>query len=264
MTFALSYPDEGLALLTLDNPEASNALTVPLVRQLRETIEALGGGQEVRVLVLAGRGRNFCAGLDLKAMKGALPDNPGPIDHMALQEEFSGLIGAVANAGFPVIAALQGAVVGAGMGIALAADIRVADPTTRLMIGAVKLGLSAGECGISYHLPRIVGSGRAFDIMLTGRGVEADEALRIGLVTALAEAGTVVDLALGIGREIRANSPYATKHTRQVMRANLDASCLASALELENHVQCLALGTSDFDEACRAFVEKRTPVFRGR
>lgn len=261
---AIFHPEDGLALITLDSPSTSNALTVPVVRKLREAISDLASGGKARVLILTGTGRHFCAGLDLKSLQDTWPENPGPLDYMALQEEFAGLVKVVATAPFPVIAAMQGAVVGAGMGIAAAADIRVADPTVRFLIGSVKLGLSAGECGISYHLPQIVGSGRATEIMLTGRPIGADEALRIGLITGLSAAGEVEEMAFGLGRDLLLNSPYAIKHTKQIVRANVVAPSLDAALELENHVQCLALCTSDFAEAATAFVEKRAPAFKGR
>ena len=104
---------------------------------------------------------------------------------------------------------------------------------------------------------------QAFEIMLTGRPVDAEEAFGFGLVTTLCEPDDLGDTALELARQITANSPYAVKHTKQVMRANLEAASLQAALELENHIQCLALGTADFKEACEAFAQKRAPVFRG-
>jgi len=253
----------GIVVVTLDRPQAANALTLPMVAQLRSSLAALGEDPAVRVVVLAARGKAFCSGLDLKQVLMG-PDAPqGPIENMALQEKFAGLMRDVAMARFPVIAAVDGAAVGAGMGLALAADIRVAGPHARFLVGAVKVALSAGECGISYHLPRLVGGGRAFDIMLTGRPVDAAEAHGIGLATWLAPDGAVLEKALTVARQIAANSPYAIKHTKQVMRTNIDAPSLDAALELENHVQCLGLGTQDFREACVAFAEKRVPSFTG-
>jgi enoyl-CoA hydratase len=163
-----------------------------------------------------------------------------------------------------VIAAVNGVAVGAGLGLALAADIRIAARSARFLIGAVKMGLSAGECGISYHLPRLIGAGRAFELMLTGRAVDAEEALRIGLVTELAEEAELAALALRTARSIAANSPFSIKHSKQLMWANLDAAGLEPALELENHVQTVAMLTEDFSEALDAFAAKRPPLFRGR
>lgn len=253
----------GIGVITLDRPEAANAMTVPMVDALRAELARIEADGAIRVLVLAARGKVFCAGLDLKEIRGE--DAPrDPIAFMDLQERFAGLMQAVAQARFPVIAAIGGAAVGAGMGLALAADIRLVAPTARFLVGAVKIGLSAGECGISYHLPRLIGAGRAFEIMLSGRPVNAEEAIAIGLASAAASEGAVIDQAIAMARMIAGNSDYAIKHTKQVMRANVDAPSLASAIELENHVQCLALLTEDFREACAAFEEKRPPKFAGR
>ena len=130
-------------------------------------------------------------------------------------------------------------------------------------MAAVKIGLSAGECGISYHLPRAIGTARAFEVMLTGRPIRAEEAERIGLVSQVVAQDQVVPTALEIADAICANSPFAIWQTKQVMWQNLAAS-FDQAIELENRTQILAVGTEDFAEATRAFVEKRPPVFRGR
>ena len=260
----LQHREDGIAVLTLDRPQASNALHFPLVDGLRDTLAALDRDKSVRVLVVTGRGKAFCAGLDLKEVILGEDAPEGAIEFMDLQERYSGLMKQVHALRFPVIAAVNGAAVGAGMGLALAADIRVAGPGAKFLVGAVKVALSAGECGISYHLPRLVGAGRAFELMLTGRLVDAAVALSIGLVTSVSEDMDPLEAALGVARQIVENSPYAVKHTKQVMHANLDAPGLNAAVELENHVQCLALVTEDFREACRAFAEKRKPRFTGR
>ncbi|MFM6828728.1 MAG: enoyl-CoA hydratase/isomerase family protein [Novosphingobium sp.] len=253
----------GVGVVTLCRPDAANAMTVPMVDALRAELARIEADRAIRVVVLAAQGKVFCAGLDLKEIRGE--DAPrDPIAFMHLQERFAGLMQQVAQARFPVIAAIGGAAVGAGMGLALAADIRVVAPNARFLVGAVKIGLSAGECGISYHLPRLIGAGRACEIMLTGRPVTAEEAVAIGLASTAAGEGSVTDQAIAMARIVAQNSDYSIKHTKQVMRANVDAPSLAGALELENHVQCVALLTEDFREACTAFEEKRPPQFTGR
>ena len=252
--------DGGIALVTLARPEARNALTLDMAGRLAATLREVGGDPGVRVIVLAAQGNAFCAGLDLKAH----PEMDGVIAWMRLQEVFSGLMETVHGLSQPVIAAVPGASVGAGFGLALAADIRICTPGTKFLVGAVKVGLSAGECGISYHLPRLVGAGRAFEIMLTGRAVTGDEALAIGLASDVVAPEALLDRALACAREIAANSPYSVKHTKQVMWANLHAPSLAAAVELENHVQVVALMTDDFREAATAFAQKRAPKFMGR
>jgi enoyl-CoA hydratase len=263
MMIEFEHIGDGCGILSLARPEAANAMTVPMVDAFRAELARIEAEEDVRVLILAARGKVFCAGLDLKEAigEGAPQD---PMGWMELQERFAGLMAAVAEARFPVIAAIDGAAVGAGMGLALAADVRVAGPKARFLVGAVKIGLSAGECGISFHLPRMIGAARAFEIMLTGQPVDADEAVRIGLARRADDGQSVLDSAVDLARQIALNSDYAIKHTKQVMRANLDAPSLAAALELENHVQCLALMTRDFHEACAAFAEKRSPAFDRR
>lgn len=260
MMIAFENIGDGCGVLSLARPEAANAMTVPMVDAFRAELARIEAEEDVRVLVLAAQGKVFCAGLDLKEAigEGAPQD---PIAWMDLQERFAGLMEAITKSRFPVIAAIDGAAVGAGMGLALAADVRVAGARARFLVGAVKIGLSAGECGISYHLPRMIGSARAFEIMLTGRPVGAEEAVAIGLACPADAGGPVVESAIALARQVAQNSDYAIKHSKQIMRANLDAPSLGAALELENHVQCLALMTQDFQEACTAFTEKRSPAF---
>ena len=253
----------GIAVVTLARAAARNALTLDMVRQLRAVLADVGADPAIRVVVLAGEGKAFCAGLDLKQVILGEEAPKGPVANIALQELFAGLMLQIHRMRQPVIAAVQGAAVGAGFGVALAADIRIAGASAQFVIGAVRIGLSAGECGISYHLPRLIGAGRAFEIMLTGRSVSAGEALATGLATQVVDDSALLDEALATARMIAANAPYSSKHTKQVMWANLEAPSVDSAIELENHVQVVALLSNDFAEACRAFIEKRPPVFRG-
>ena len=253
----------GIAVVTLARAAARNALTLDMVRQLRAVLADVGADPAIRVVVLAGEGKAFCAGLDLKQVILGEEAPKGPVANIALQELFAGLMLQIHRMRQPVIAAVQGAAVGAGFGVALAADIRIAGASAQFVIGAVRIGLSAGECGISYHLPRLIGAGRAFEIMLTGRSVSAGEALATGLATQVVDDSALLDEALATARMITANAPFSIKHTKQVMWANLEAPSLDAAIELENHVQVVALLSDDFAEACRAFIEKRPSVFRG-
>ena len=125
------------------------------------------------------------------------------------------------------------------------------------------MGLSADECGISYHLPKLIGAARAFEVMLTGRAIEASEALRIGLVADLVPPRKLLSRAIQCANDVLSNSPYSTQETKKVMWTNLNAPSLEAALELENHTQVQALMTKDFAEAAKAFVQKRSPLFVG-
>jgi enoyl-CoA hydratase len=162
-----------------------------------------------------------------------------------------------------VIAAVNGAAVGAGMAMALASDLRLCARSGRFGVGAVRIGLSGAEMGLSYHLPRIVGMSAAADLMLTGRIVESDEAFRIGMVSDIVDDDALVPRSLERAQAIVANAPLGVRMTKRVMWANLDAPDLATALELENRTQVLTSIDEDAAEARAAFLERRPPRFRG-
>lgn len=256
--------EAGIQLVTLARGQARNALTLEMLGVLNRVLDAAAADPACRVIILASEGAAFCAGLDLKISVFGAEKPEGAIGAITLQEQYAGTMLRLNAMRQPVIAAVQGAAVGAGFGLALAADIRLAGVSANFLVGVVKIGLSAGECGISYHLPRLVGTGRAFEIMLTGRPVPAAEALQIGLVSRVAEDARLLDEALKIARMIAANSPYSVKQTKRLMWRNLHAASLAAALELENHVQVVGLLTADFREGAAAFAEKRAPRFTGR
>jgi enoyl-CoA hydratase len=173
------------------------------------------------------------------------------------------MITAVRSVPQAVIAAVNGPAAGAGFAIALASDIRVASSSARFHVGAVRIGLSGGECGMSYLLPRHVGVARAAEILLTGRPVDAAEAERIGLVARVVADEDLAPAAHRIADAVAANSPYSTWMTKRAIWSNLDAD-FAGAVELENRTQVLASLTGDSREAIEAFAEKRDPLFTGR
>jgi len=261
---------EGIAVVTLNRPERLNALSQMTVRRLCATLDGLAADDAVRVLVLTGAGRGFCAGWDLAspltdATGAELTGPPSVADYCTGQELFAGMVRRLRSLGKVVIAAVNGVAVGAGFALTLGADMRIASRAAAFHVGAVRIGLTAGECGISYHLPRLIGASRAFEVMLTGRPIPAEEAERIGLVSRLVDDATdLLPQALALAEQVLRNSPYATRHTKQIMWANLDAGGLDAAIELENRAQVLALMTEDFKEASAAFVQKRAPVFGGR
>lgn len=264
-TLLITRPQPGVAVLTLNRPERLNAFSREAVDHFSRTLDALATEPELRVIVITGAGRGFCAGWDLTSSTPTAHGGPaGVVDFYQGQEAFAGMVQRVRRSDKVVIAAVNGVAVGAGFAIALAADLRVASPQAAFHVGAVRIGLTSGECGISYHLPRLIGAARAFELMLTGRPLPADEAERFGLVSAVVAGDELLAHALQLAALVTRNSPYATKHTKSLMWANLDAPSLDAALEVENHAQILALMTDDFKEAQRAFTDKRAPVFTGR
>lgn len=258
-------PEVGICLLRLHRPARLNAMSLPALQAFHGVLDRVLADRSLRAIVLAGEGSGFCAGLDLKSVLDAEGrfDRSVPQAH-ELQLAFAGLVERLRASEAAVIAAVNGVAVGAGMALALAADLRFAAPEASFHVGAVRIGLTAGECGISYHLPRLIGAGRAFELMLTGRPVPAQEALQIGLLAGVVPQPQLLERAMLCARQVLANAPYATAHTKRLMWQNLDAPNLHAAIELENHAQVLGLMTEDFGEAARAFVEKRAPVFTGR
>src|SRR5574343_518300 len=162
-----SQPEAGLCLLQLERPGRMNALDVPALQAAHALLDRVLTDRKLRAIVLTGQGRGFCAGLDLKSLLDEEDRVRWTVEEaMELQRLFAGLMQRLHGSEIPVIAAVNGVAVGAGMALALAADVRFASPQAAFHVGAVKIGLSAGEGGISYHLPRLVGAGRAVESML--------------------------------------------------------------------------------------------------
>jgi enoyl-CoA hydratase len=164
----------------------------------------------------------------------------------------------------PVIAAVNGVAAGGGFALALAADIRIIEPDARFNAAFVKIGASGGDMGSSFFLPRIVGWERAAELLLTGRFVDAEEAIRIGLALRLVGRGESVSAAMQLAHEICANAPLSTRMTKSLLNQSMDGASLEQTIELENRTQILISRTADFAEGVRAFAEKRDPDYSDR
>jgi enoyl-CoA hydratase/carnithine racemase len=261
-TFRLEDAATGVKLLTLNRPERLNAVNWQMVRELAELFRSLRHDHEIRVIVLTGAGRAFCAGLDIKDPASLDPDDT--VHAYDLQEMFGSMCASLREVPVPVIAAVNGAATGAGLVFALASDIRLAAPEARFNMANVRIGFSGCDLGSSYLLPRIVGLGLASELMLTGRFIEAAEAASVGLVNRVVEAADLVDEAVALAERITQNSPWAVRMTKQVLAVNVDSPSLRSAIELENRTQILSTRTADFNEAMTAFKEKRPPEYGAR
>jgi enoyl-CoA hydratase/carnithine racemase len=261
-TLVVERPEDGIAVATLNRPERMNALTFAAFAELHAVAEEIGADESVRALVLTGAGRGFCAGLDLDDAA-RLSDMTVP-GMFAGQQQWAAAIAALRRMPTPVIAAVNGAAVGAGFGLALAADIRIAAPEARFSGAFVRIGLSGGDVGVSWLLPRIVGFGHAAELLLTGRLIGADDAFRLGIVNRVVPAEDLLDTAVALGREIAANSPFGIRLTKEILQTNVDAPSLEAAIALENRSQVLAVQTRDMSEALAAFREKRVPEFQNR
>src|SRR3954447_304118 len=261
-TLTLDRPVDGVAVATLNRPDRLNAITFRMFEEWVALCDEVAADDTVRALVVTGAGRAFCAGLDLTDAA-TLPDMSVP-EMMQGQESWADATAAFHRLPKPVIAAVNGAAAGAGFSLALSADIRIAAPDARFNAAFVRIGLSGGDCGTSWFLPRVVGLGRAAEILLTGRFVDADEAAAIGLVNRVVSAEDLLNEALALACDIAANTPLGVFLTKRVLHQNVDAPSLAAALEVENRNQVLTTRTADMAEALTAFREKRPPRFSGR
>jgi enoyl-CoA hydratase/carnithine racemase len=255
-------PRDDVAVVTLNRPDRLNALSFALVDELHAVLDVIERDNACRVVVLTGAGRGFCSGLDLTSIEGSSTSagTTGPRAGMLSQEHIAALPQRLRRMQQPVIAAINGPAYGGGFALALACDVRVAAPEARFCSQFIKLGIGGCDIGISYTLPRVIGAGRAFELLLTARTVDAEEAARIGLVTDVAGPGeSAVDRALDLAGKLCGNSPFGVVMTKEVMWSNLDAPSYEAAIHLENRTQILAATGGEVMEAAAAFREKRPP-----
>lgn len=260
----MDRPHEGVARITLNRPERMNAMAFDVMVPLREEIERASADNGVRAIVLTGAGKGFCSGADL--------ENPGPPPGIAgltlpsiarrSMEILDRVVLALRQAHQPVIAAVNGPAIGGGFCLAMAADIRIAADDAVFRAAGITNGLTAAELGLSYLLPRAVGSSRAFEIMLSGRDVEAAEAERIGLVSRAVPAAELLPAAEALAERIAAFSRVGTEMTKRLLWSSLDAASLQGHMEHEAHAQLLVrLTTQNFEEAIKARRAGRPPHF---
>jgi enoyl-CoA hydratase/carnithine racemase len=245
-TLIVERPHAGVAVVTLNRPKRLNAINDVMRRELTETLASITGDASVNAVVLTGAGRGFCSGIDMRDFGPGVPDATAPaIDRLRFQEAMAALPQAIWNLPQPVVAAVNGPCVGGGLALCLASDIRIASTAATFGNAAILLGLSGAEMGMSYHLPRIVGTSVAADWMLTGRTVAAEEADRRGLVSELVEPERVVARAVEIAAGIAELSPLGVQLTKRALQVNTDAAGIDAALELENRNQVLSHATDD-------------------
>ncbi|MEV6113313.1 enoyl-CoA hydratase family protein [Streptomyces sp. NPDC052109] len=253
---------DGVATVTLARPEKLNALTFGAYADLRDLLAELSRERAVRALVLAGEGRGFCSGGDVDEIIGATLalDTAQLLDFNRMTGQ---VVRAIRECPFPVIAALHGVAAGAGAVLALAADFRVADPTARFAFLFTRVGLSGGDMGAAYLLPRVVGLGHATRLLMLGETVRAPEAQRIGLISELTEEGRADAAAADLARRLADGPALAHAQTKALLTAELDMP-LAASIELDASTQALLMNGEDYAEFHAAFTEKRPPKWQGR
>ncbi len=245
--------------LTLNRPASLNAITTQMVGELSDYFGGLFNDRTCRVVVMRGAGRAFCAGLDIKARgEGETPFGAG----FGFQGFLADVYIKMRRCPQPIIALVQGAAAGGGFAFALAADVRIASESARMNAAFIRLGLSACDMGVSYFLPRIVGLGIASELMLTGRFINAQRALAVGLVSEVVPEGQLEAAVQPYLDEMLTTSPMGLRLTKEGLALATDAPSLEAAMAIENRNQVLCSRSEDFAEGMRAFLEKRAPVFK--
>ena len=251
--------------VTLNRPDALNSLNTALVDDLLDYFDQLYFDRAVRVVVLRGAGRAYCAGLDLKEsgrrrnVEGASAS--GPAAGLDSQRRISEIVMRMRRCPQPIISLVHGPACGGGFALALASDVRIAGQTARMNAAFIRIGLSACDIGVSYFLPRLVGVSVASELMLTGRFINSERALRVGLVSEVVPDEKLADAARPYLDEMLTTSPLGLRLTKECLNMSVDAPSLESAIAMEDRNQILCAQTNDVREGMRAFLEKRKPVY---
>ena len=252
-------PESGIGLLTLNRPDCLNALSMDMVEELHALFRELNNRHEVRVLLIAGRGRGFCAGADLRDERIIAPamacDAAGHLE--TVQKPFSALIVEMRRLPQPIVSVVNGPAAGGGMCIAIASDVIIAGPRAAFTASFINIGLSGGELGTSYLLPRLISMARASEILMTGRTVEASEAYRIGLVSLLVEEEEkLMDVAMGKARAMLGKSPLGLRLTKEALNRNQTAPSLEAAICVEDLNQSICVTAPGFLKEVDRFKKK--------
>jgi enoyl-CoA hydratase/carnithine racemase len=254
--------DDGVATLTFNRPEKLNALTFDVYADLRDLLAELPHRGDARVLVLTGQGRGFCSGGDVEEIIGELQT-------MSAGEllDFTRMSGAVVKAmrdcPLPIVAAVNGVAAGAGSVLALASDLRLMAQSAKLSFLFTRVGLAGADMGAAYLLPRLVGLGRATELLVLGEEVSADRALELGLATRVVEPGSLPSAASDLARKLADGPALAYATTKILLTRETDMS-LHDAIEMEALAQALLMKSEDFAEFYSAWSEGRDPAWRGR
>lgn len=257
-------PEEGVARITLNRPDKLNAFNSEMIDMFVDGIERIHFDPTVRVVIITANGRGFCSGADLTGMGEPrnAPNNVGKVYYgRYFLQQLERIPKGLRNLPQPVICAINGVAAGAGYSIALAADIAIAAQSARF-VNAIHNAATGAEMGMSYLLPRAVGTQKAAEILFTMRPVLSDEAERIGLVLRTVPDDRLMDEALALARDMIVNVPLGLWVTKQALWANQSAGSLDQAIEFEHRGVFVAQATEDAKEKRASFLEKRKPVFR--
>jgi 2-(1,2-epoxy-1,2-dihydrophenyl)acetyl-CoA isomerase len=251
-----------IATLTLNRPERLNALDYALRDEVLQVFDMVARDDAVRVLILTGAGRAFCAGADMQDVLLRGLDMPPETRERQEVRDFNELVRVMRHLEKPIIAAVNGPAVGGGCCLALAADIRLASPEARFGMVFVRLGLSSADMGGTFMLPRLIGVARASELLFTGEIIDAERADRLGLISRLVPAEHLLSAARGYAERLAAGPPIGLALTKRALNRSLGMD-IAEHLDYEAYVQSTCMLTADHREGVEAFLQKRTPHFRG-
>ncbi len=247
--------------ITLNRPEALNSLNPTMVAELQDYFLQAATDQGVRIVVLRGAGRAFCAGLDLKSEQRNEPTtaNSGPLAGLLVQRAIAEIVIRMRRCPQPIISLIQGPACGGGFALALASDIRIAARSARMNCAFIRLGLGGCDIGTSYFLPRLVGVSVASELILTGRFIHAERALAVGLVSEIVEDEGLEAAAATYVNEMLATSPLGLRLSKECLNHSVDAGSLEAVIAMEDRNQILCTQSEDFREGVVAFLERRPP-----
>ncbi|RYH60127.1 MAG: enoyl-CoA hydratase/isomerase family protein [Alcaligenaceae bacterium] len=251
---------EGVAWVTLDRPERLNAMNARMVVELNDFFGGLNARSAARVIVLRGAGRAFCAGLDLKEMQGAGATRSVE-DMLEVQKGLRDVMLAMRRCPQPIISIVHGSASGGGFALALASDVRLATPDARMNAAFIRVGLSGCDVGVSYFLPRMVGSSVAAEYLLTGRFLDSARAYALGLVSRVDTQAAIEEEARAMASEMLGATPLGLRLTKDALSFTIDAPSLEAAIAIEDRNQVLCTRADDFEEGIAAFLEKRPPRY---
>lgn len=256
-------PQPHTSVITLNRPDRLNAMSIELVIELDEALQAVADDNDTYIVVLTGAGRGFCSGLDLKDY-GVIPNIDGLTVGRIAQRSmryYSRLILTMRRMPQPVLAAINGVAYGGGMCLSLAAELRIAGESAEFNATGIVNGLTSTELGASWLLPRLVGAAHSNDMLLTGRKIDAAEALRMGLVSRVLPDDELLPAVLELAGRMSEFSPYGLAMTKDIIWVNLENPSLEAAIEIEDRNQLMLGFTENLPEAIRAFDRKRKPVY---
>ena len=254
-TVSVEPAGEAIRVIRLDRPDRLNAISFELVADLHDALDEVAADETCKVAVLTGAGRGFCAGLDLRDF--GTPPSAGEHPHYPAgttgQSFMSNLTQHIRATPQIVVAAVNGPAFGGGLSLALACDLRVAARSATFCSAFIKTGLTGTDIGVTYLLPRLIGASRAFDLIVTGRTVDADTAEHLGIVSQVFDDDDFFDTALGVAAGIAAYTSIGLRMTKEVMWANLDTPNMAACIALENRNQEIAGKSAEVQEYMRAY-----------